>query len=84
MPSLISIFSSFRPIMRCPLLSFFIFESPFVICSSAFGFSMFESLGSTGTELIYGSPSMRGTISVGFIFVNSGTVFAKICASMIF
>ena len=79
MPSLISIFSSFRPIMRCPLLSFFIFESPFVICSSAFGFSMFESPGSTGTELIYGSPSMRGTISVGFIFVNSGTVFAKIC-----
>ena len=52
--------------------------SPFFLLAA------FVSPGSTGTVLICGVPSMQSTTSLGFMPLNSSTVFTSICASMLF
>ena len=66
-PSLSSLFSVFNPITFSPSCSF----STFVLPTS------------TGTVLIYGSPSIYCTTSLGFIPLNLSIVFTSICASII-
>ena len=67
-PSLISRFSVLKPTILCPFCVKTALVNP----------------GSTGTLLIYGSPSMYGITSLGSIPLNASTAFTSMLAMTLF